>query len=569
MIRILRVNMTTLETSFQDLPKEWMIIGGRGLSDRILKAEVPPDTNPLGPEAKLIIATGPLAGTLAPSCGRISIGAKSPLTLGIKEANSGGPVGQKMDKLGIRAIVVEGAPSKDKLYLLHISKDGAVIEPADEYRGLKNYELAEALYKKYDQKSSVISIGVGGERLWKSASVGFTDTDGRPARHAARGGVGAVMGAKGLKAVVIDDQGTPPVDIADKETFRETIKNWAEVVKADPQAQNMMKYGTPAGIAPFRSIGSAPSKNYSNEQTEGFEKLAGPAFEKVNQERGGGMKGCMPGCLIRCSTNYYGPNGKYLTSGLEYETLALLGTNLGFADPDVVAKLDRLCDDLGLDTIETGSALGVAASAGKMTFGDTESVLALFDELEKGSEFGNILGNGVVSTCKALGIQRIPAYKGQAIPAHDPRATKAGGVTYTTSPMGADHTAGISYEKRRSKEGQVERSLNAQILAATQDTIGYCTLARINDIQVLLNFLKDLLNARYGLGLGIDDLINIGRQTLRTELEFNQGSEFHVAHDPDPEFLKTEQLVLSGTVFDVDPNEMATIWDKLDTTIPY
>lgn len=112
MIRILRVNMTTLETSFQDLPKEWMIIGGRGLSDKILKAEVPPNTNPLGPEAKLIIATGPLAGTMAPSCGRISIGAKSPLTLGIKEANSGGPAGQKMDKLGIRAIVVEGAPQK-------------------------------------------------------------------------------------------------------------------------------------------------------------------------------------------------------------------------------------------------------------------------------------------------------------------------------------------------------------------------------------------------------------------------------------------------------------------------
>jgi aldehyde:ferredoxin oxidoreductase len=568
-MRILRVNMTNLETVFQDLLQEWMIIGGRGLCDRILKAEVPPQSDPLGPEAKLIVATGPLAGTLAPSCGRISVGAKSPLTLGIKEANSGGPVGQKMDKLAIRAIVVEGAPAKNKLYLLHISKDGARLEPADQYRGMKNYELAEALYEKFDKKSSIISIGIGGERLWKSSSVGFTDTEGHPARHAARGGLGAVMGAKGLKAIIIDDQGAAAVDIAAKESFRETIKNWAEVLKADPQAQGMMKYGTPAGIAPLRSIGSAPSKNYSSEQTEGFENLAGPAFEKVNQERGGGLKGCMPGCLIRCSTSYYGPDGKYLTSGLEYETLALLGTNLGLSDPDIVAKLDRLCDDQGLDTIEIGSALGVAASAGKMSFGDAGSVLALFDELEKGSEFGNILGNGVVSTCKALGVTRIPAYKGQAIPAHDPRVTKSAGVTYTTSPMGADHTAGITYEKFKSKEGQVERSLKAQIMAAALDTFGYCSLARIGDGQVLLGFLKDLLNARFGLGLEIEDLVRIGRETLKIELEFNQGTEFHKVHDPDPEFLRTEHSAPIGNVFDVDPNEIATIWEKLDSTAPY
>jgi aldehyde:ferredoxin oxidoreductase len=567
-MRILRVNMTKLETIFQDLPQDWMIMGGRGLSDRILKAEVPPQSDPLGPEAKLIIATGPLAGTLAPSCGRISVGAKSPLTLGIKEANSGGPAGQKMDKLGIRAIVVEGAPAKDKLYLLHISGDGAVLEPADRFRGLKNYELVEALYEKFNIKSSIISIGIGGERRWKSSSVGFTDTEGHPSRHAARGGLGAVMGAKGLKAIIIDDQGSAAVDIIAKEAFRETIKNWVEVLKADPQAQGMMKYGTPAGIAPLRSIGSAPSKNYSSEQTEGFENLAGPAFEKVNQERGGGLKGCMPGCLIRCSTSYYGPDGNYLTSGLEYETLALLGTNLGLSDPDLVAKLDRLCDDQGLDTIEIGSALGVAASAGKMSFGDSESVLALFNELEKGSEFGAILGNGVVSTCKALGIDRIPAYKGQAIPAHDPRVTKAAGVTYTTSPMGADHTAGISYEKFKSKEGQVERSLKAQILAAALDTFGYCSLARIGDTQILLGFLKDLLNARFGLGLEVADLVSIARETLKIELEFNQGSEFHKDHDPDPEFLKTEHLAPIGNVFDVDPIEIEAIWEKLDSTAP-
>lgn len=567
-MKILRVDMTNLETRFEDLPEEWKVIGGRGLTSRIINAEVPPRCDPFGPEAKFIIAAGPLAGTLAPSFGRISIGAKSPLTLGIKEANSGGPAGQKMDKLGIRAIVVEGAPPEDKLYLLHISKDGAAIAPAEEYRGLKNYDLAEALYRHYPKNASIVSIGIGGERRWKSSSVGFTDTAGHPARHAARGGVGAVMGAKGLKAVIIDDQGAEAVDMVDKETFREKIKNWAEVLKADPQAQNMSKYGTPAGIAPLRSLGSAPSKNYSSEQTLGYENLAGPAFEKANQERGGGLKGCMPGCLIRCSTSYHGPDGKYLTSGFEYETLALLGTNLGLADPDVVARLDRMCDDMGLDTIEIGSALGVTAGAGKMTFGDAESVYALFDELEKGTEFGNILGNGVVSTCKALGITRIPAFKGQAVPAHDPRVSKATGVTYKTSPMGADHTAGVSYEKFKSKDGQVERSLNVQITTAAIDTFGYCTLARITDSRVFFNFVKDLLNARFGLSLEVKDLMDIGRETLKQELAFNRGSEFHTAHDPDPEFIKTEPQAPIGLVFDVDEAEIDGIWEKLETAVP-
>ncbi|MEW6184990.1 MAG: aldehyde ferredoxin oxidoreductase N-terminal domain-containing protein [Thermodesulfobacteriota bacterium] len=569
MTKILRVNMTKLKTSFQDLPEERKIWGGRGLCAKILMEEVPPASDPLGPEAKFVIASGPLAGTLAPSLGRISIGAKSPLTLGIKEANSGGPAGQKMDRLGIRAIVVEGTPQKDKWYLLVLTKEGARLEEADVYKGMKNYELTEALYKKYDKKASIVSIGIGGERRWKSSSVGFTDTEGHPARHAARGGLGAVMGAKGLKAVVIDDRGCQAIELTDQKTFRETIKNWAEILKADPQAQNMMKYGTPAGITPLRSLGSAPSKNYSNEPTEGFEKLSGPSFEKTNQERGGGLKGCMPGCLVRCSTNYFGPDGNYLTSGFEYETLALLGTNLGLSDPDAVAQLDRLCDDLGLDTIEIGSALGVAASAGKMTFGDVESALALFKELEKGSELGTILGNGVVSTAKAFGIDRIPAYKGQAIPAHDPRVTKCAGVTYKTSPMGADHTAGISYEKFKHKEGQVERSLKAQLIAAVLDTLGYCSLARIAEVKTLFEFLKDLLKARFGLRLTIEDLSDIGREVLKTELAFNEGTEFYTAHDPDPEFVTTETSMPVGTVFDVEPEEIASIWENLDSVIPY
>lgn len=249
-MKILRVNTGTLETRLEEVPPDWKILGGRGLSAKIMKAEVPPQTDPLGPEAKLVIATGPLAGTLAPSCGRISVGGKSPLTRGIKEANAGGPVGQDLDKLGIRAIIIEGRPKTDKLYILSINKEGARLMDGEAYRGLKTYALAETLRKEYHDKISVISIGPVGERKSKSATVTFTDKDGDCSRHAARGGLGAVMSAKGLKAIVIDDRGAPAIEYADRKAFQETLKNWAQVLKSDPSLAGMSKYGTPGSLSP-------------------------------------------------------------------------------------------------------------------------------------------------------------------------------------------------------------------------------------------------------------------------------------------------------------------------------
>jgi aldehyde:ferredoxin oxidoreductase len=201
-----------------------------------------------------------------------------------------------------------------------------------------------------------------------------------------------------------------------------------------------------------------------------------------------------------------------------------------------------------------------------MEFGDAASAFALLDEVEKGTELGRALAAGVVATAKFLGVTRVPAFRGQAIPAHDPRVTKATGVTYQTSPMGADHTAGISYEKAMSKEGQVERSLMAQIFNAMIDSLGYCNLAAPGSRMVLTTFLKDLINARYGLKLTEDDLIQIGRDTLRTELAFNRTSGFLTAHEKAPAFIFTEASAPTGSVFDVDPAEIAGMWDKLDST---
>jgi aldehyde:ferredoxin oxidoreductase len=561
-MKILRVDMNNLTTRFEELPEDWIVVGGRGLSARILNKEVSPSTNPLAAEAKLVIAGGPLAGTLAPSCGRISVGAKSPLTMGIKETNAGGPVAQKLDKLGIRAIVLEGAAPGGKLFLLVINKNGAVLEEGGVYKGMQNYALVQSL-GKYGNNAAVISIGPAGERKWKSASVAFTDKDGHPSRHAGRGGLGAVMGSKGVKAIVVDDSGASPVPLLDKDAFRQAIKKWSTVMKEDTQLQIFSRFGTPFGVAPLRELGSMPSKNYSSEPTEGFEKISGESIEKICKERGGHMDGCMPGCIVKCSIIYNDADKEHLTSALEYETVALLGTNLGIVEPDVLAKMDRFCDEMGIDTIELGAALGIAASAGKMEMGNAESALALMKEVEEGTELGTILGNGVVSACKALGISRVPAFKGQAMPAHDARVCKTVGVTYATSPMGADHTAGISYKDPISKEGQVERSLSTQILAAMEDSMGYCLIARPGNLEAYLAFLKDLINARYGLNLREEDLKEIGQQALRDELRFNEGAEFNTVHGPDPEFIRKEPLAPTGSVFDVEPSEIASIWQKL------
>ncbi len=564
-MKILRVNLNDLTTTFEPLSDADMIIGGRALTARILNKEVPPGADPLGPEAKLVISCGPLAGTKAPSAGRFSIGAKSPLTMGIKEANSGGPAGQKLDVLGIRAIIVEGQAADGKLYQLNINKDGVELQDANAYRGMKNYTLVSTLKKHVDAKAAIISIGMAGEKGWKSSAITMTDPDGHSSRHAARGGLGAVMGSRGLKCIVIDDKGAPKADIEDKPAFQAIVKKWAKVIKEDANLKGTMKQGTTAIISTLRFLGAMPALNFSAENLEGVENISGDAIEQLNQSRGGKMAGCMPGCLVRCSIIYNDEKGEHITSSYEYETIALMGTNLGLVDPDVIAKMDYLADDIGLDTIELGAAMGVAASAGKMKMGDAASALALIDEIEKETELGIMLANGVEETCRELGVDRIPAYKGQAIPAHDPRITKPTGVSYVTSPMGADHTAGISYDDFSSKDGQIERSLASQVFNAVRDATGYCLLATPADNKLLLTFLKDLINARYSLNITETDLIEIGKETLKNELVFNKGSEFHTVHEPDPEFMRTEPMGPNSTVFDVDPGEIQTLWDKLDS----
>ncbi len=563
-MKILRVDIKNEKIVYENLKGEEKSIGGSAFIAKIMNKEVPPAADPLGPENLFIVAVGPLAGTGAPQLGRVSVGAKSPLTLGIKEANSGGPAAQFLDRLGIRAVIVHGAPRNHRLYFLFISKNNTTLIPADEYRGLKNYELVNKLRKQYGEKIAVISIGIAGERKYKGASVSFTDIFGDPSRNAARGGLGAVMGSKGLKAIIIDPSQAAQVDIAHLEEFRKIVKSWVDTLKHDVSCSLYSCFGTPFAISNSASQGTLPSNNYRSGRPANFIAVSGNSIQKILFERGGKMHGCMPGCVVKCSIIYPDKDGKRLCSAYEYETIAMLGTNLGITDNDAIAKLKFMCDDLGVDAIETGSSLGLTADAGKMSFGDWQSAARLLVEIEKETPLGLALGNGVVATAQYLNVSRIPAYKGQAIPGHDPRSVKGTGVTYFTSPMGADHTAGLTYRNPRSRDKQAENSLRSQIQAATCDAFGYCLNSVPGGRASIYQFFADLMNARYGLLLTPKDIIEIGKQTLRDQLTFNEKAEFSKMDSKAAVFIREEVITPTGQVFDVEGGEIENIWKGLD-----
>jgi len=446
---------------------------------------------------------------------------------------------------------------------LRISRNGADLVPVDTYRGLKTYALTEKLQAEYGQKAAIICIGLGGERKYPAASVSLTDNLGDPSRNAARGGLGAVMGAKGVKAVVIDASGAPALKMADPERFKASVKSWIHTLEHDVGCGLLSRFGTPFAVVNSSYTGSMPADNYTTGKPDGFKSVSAETIQYRVFERGGKMHGCMPGCVVKCSILYPDENGNRLAGAYEYEAVAMLGTNLGINDPDAVARMKFICDDLGIDVIEIGAALAMAGAKNRMTFGDEASAINLLKEIEDGTEFGNILAGGVVKTAGFLGIDRVPAFKGQAIPGHDPRGVKGTGMTYATSPMGADHTAGLTYRKARSKSGQKENSLRFQIEAAVCDTFGYCINAVPGGNASLYEFLAELSNARFGTAVSSRDIMDIGKETLKDQLEYNQRTEFHTRNPAVPAFVRKEPLIQSNQVFDVDESEINSIWDGL------
>ncbi|MCP4007190.1 MAG: aldehyde ferredoxin oxidoreductase [bacterium] len=549
--RIIQVNMTDQSVSFEDLPEEWNLLGGRGLSAKILQRDCDPTCDPLGPENVLVLASGLLSGTAAPTSGRLSVGGKSPLTGGIKEASSGGNPSQDLNKLGFRAIIVKGSPSNsDARYGLEVDESGARVVAADHLKGLWNYATCEALAKNYEKTASFITIGPAGEAQLTGASVACTDQDGRrPSRHAGRGGLGAVMGSKGLKFVAVDRGKAKLRTPARKAEFAELSK---KVSKAYLEGPQMFKTGTASVVPVANMLNTFPYKNRTEGQSPDVANLEGARINESFEKRGGSMHNCMTGCIVQCSNIVHDSEGNYKTSALEFETLTLLGANCAVASWEDVADLDRICDEVGLDTIEAGAALGVLMDAGKMEWGDAQGMKDLLSKVGKGDELADTVGNGAVAVGKRTGHHRIPVVKGQAIPAWDPRPLKATGVTYASGPMGADHTAGLIVNPGLPPEEFARASQEVQLINAVCDSSGFCQF-----LSPTLDQIREYYGHMVGKEVSREEIADQGWQILQDEWDFNQRAGLTEADDVLPQCMKEDAIGPANAVFDVSADVIA------------
>jgi aldehyde:ferredoxin oxidoreductase len=565
-MEIWRINVTTQTLSREPVPAHWEKLGGRGLLAQILLDEVPPTCDPLGVYNKLIFAPGLLVGHMLSSCDRISVGAKSPLTGGVKESNAGGSTGLQLTHLGIKALIIEGRRHSQGWQVLHLSTAGAHFAPADDLAGLGVYESARRLVERYGEKVAVSLIGPGGTMQLSAAGIQNLDKDRVPSRINARGGLGAVMGSKGLKAIVIDSTGGSKPPVADLAAFRAAQKAFNKSLLDHPQIAVYRDYGTASLVRLCNTLGCLPTRNFSDGQFEGAETISGEHMRELLLKRGGEADpshACMAGCIIRCSNIYVGEDGQEIVSPLEYETIGLMGSNLGIDDLDTVAMLNWEVNDLGLDSIDVGAALGVAAEAGLFTFGDGKRALELVDEIRLGTPLGRTLGSGAALTGKVLGVRRVPAVKGQAISAYDPRAIKGTGVTYATTPQGADHTAGLTVRAKidhTNPQGQAGVSRTAQLNNAGYDTLGACVFAGFG-FMAAPETIYSVLNARYGWDVGTEVLHDLGRQTIDLEREFNRRAGFTTADDRLPEWMTEEPLAPHQSVFDVPAEDLDNIYN--------
>jgi len=378
--------------------------------------------------------------------------------------------------------------------------------------------------------------------------------------------MGAVMGSKHLKAVVIEPARRNPL-LADRVRFMDAVRRFIRCIEETPQTAEVYPiYSTAAMVMVADSMGFLPTRGFSAGRFDQAATISGEALHDAILERGGEgntTHACMPGCIVRCSNVWPDPDGREFISPLEYETIGMMGSNLGLGDLDEIARLNRICNDIGVDTIEIGAALGVAAQAGLVAFGDAEGFAHLLDEIRAGTPLGRILGNGAAFVGRAYGVLRVPAVKGQAMPAYDPRALKGTGVTFATCPQGADHTAGHTARANLdhlSPEGQVEASRAVQLAVAALDSLGLC-LMTAPAVASQREVLAELVSARFGVEWTSEEVVELGRQTIRLEREFNRRAGFTSADDRIPEWMTREPLPPHGTVFDVPPEEIERTYD--------
>jgi len=569
MRKYLNINVKNRTVEAREMSGEEIAKAGRHLIAKTLLEMDVAAVDPLSPANPLIFSAGPFAGTSFSNANRTSVGCKSPLTGGVKEANSGGTFSYGLGQLNLAGLTLLDA--SENWVVIHLAKDGIItFDDGTPYLGKGNFEVAEMLHEKYGTKTTLALCGPVGEYQGLLAGVAISDSDRRPCRLAARGGVGAVMGSKKVKAIVVDLDKNP--DFYDPKRVRESVKDYAKMLMDDPVVTKFYKAIGTMGMADYQNyVGGLPVRNFSSGQFADVDngeqfKMGGDYIAETNTARGGKQShACMPGCVIQCSNVYADADGNEVVSPVEYETLGLLGTNCGIGDPDQLAALNYIANDLGVDTIETGAMLGVLMEAGLAEFGDVDFMIDALKEVRLGTEKGKIYAQGTARVGEHFNVARVPVIKKQAISAYDPRTIEGTGISMMATAQGADHTAGNLPRldsHNMSLEDLLEASLETQTTIAAADSIGLCIFGRsVTDTNY--EFLAEAINSAHGCTITPDFFTKLGEEALLYEREFNKRAGFGEEDDELPDFFYTEPLPPTNHVMRFHAKDVQELYEPL------
>ncbi|MHA2366256.1 MAG: aldehyde ferredoxin oxidoreductase C-terminal domain-containing protein, partial [Candidatus Hodarchaeales archaeon] len=454
------------------------------------------------------------------------------------------------------------------------------------------YELIQKMWENYPNKPGVIGCGVAGQKMMKAAGVFGNNIENHdPGRYAGRGGLGAVLGSKRVIAVITDDTGCEWPQPINKELFDTGRKKLTDALAEHPLTRPLINqgslkmYGTNVLQNIINEAGALPIRNWTKGQWDGAAKLSGEAShelidetkEKIPDSPARYSHPCHPGCVIQCSNVIPYPEGhpkagQVHVSCMEYESVWALGSNTEIDSHFQVAELNRICNDLGLDTIEAGNTLGIAMEAGIINFGDGDAAIDLLKKIGTDDPLGRLMGMGALGLGNAYGVTRVAHVKGQSLPAYDPRPIKGIGVVYATGTQGGDHTQGYTIAPEILQVGGKPdpRDINKAELVRTylavtafHDSAGYCifTLFATLDISSGLEGMAETVKGF--LGNDDIDVVEYGMDVLKKEREFNKRAGFTKAHDRLPEWFKTEKLAPHDVVFDVPDEELDKVFEGM------
>ena len=530
---ILKVDLTKREVQIEKLDEEIAVkfVGGKGLAAKILYDSLKPGTDPLSPENLLIFASGPLTATLAPTSGRWTIVTKSPLTNIFLDSQIGGYFGAVMKFAGFDCMILEGKATVPVYLWVH--DENAEIKDAVDLWGKGCLKTEETMKQRLGKNVRVASIGPAGENLVRYACITVDRY-----RQAGRGGTGAVMGSKKLKAVVVEGVGRK-IEYADSEGFKKATKKALKIIEENSFIPLRRKYGTPIWIAPVNEAAILPTRNFKTGIFEHADDISGETMRNRIVVK----NGTCYNCSIRCWKYTQVKLGKYKVdeiAGPEYETIALLGSNCGINSIEAIAYANLLCDDLGLDTISTGNTIAFAMECfekgliGKketngleLQFGNVDAEIEMIKRIAHRRGFGSLLAEGVRSAAQEIGSDSdkfAMHVKGMEIPGYDPRGAFGMALAYATSDRGACHQRAwtVRAEIRGELTPRYSIEGRAKFVKEIQDERAMCFSLVLCDFAPLgVHSFVELLNKATNFNFTVDDYLKTGERIWNLTRLFN------------------------------------------------